>query len=77
MLGRIYVVSMIFAAVAAATFSVDGISAQTTFCLLSVAWLYTLYRSYPSIRPGRVKLHRIRMIRNYALGFADICPTSA
>ncbi|MET9264697.1 DUF2306 domain-containing protein [Amycolatopsis sp. NPDC004079] len=74
-LGRIYVVSMIFAAVAAvvaATFSVDGISSQIAFCLLSVAWLYTLYRGYTFIRQGQIQLHRIWMIRNYALSFAAV-----
>ncbi|MFD2468378.1 DUF2306 domain-containing protein [Amycolatopsis silviterrae] len=74
-LGRIYVVSMIFAAaaaLAAATFSVDGISAQIAFYLLAVAWLYTLYRGYTFIRQGQIQLHRIWMIRNYALSFAAV-----
>ncbi|WP_162834442.1 DUF2306 domain-containing protein [Amycolatopsis circi] len=74
-LGRIYVVSMIFAAVAAvvaATFSVDGISTQIAFYLLSRAWLYTLYRGYTFIRQGQIQLHRISMIRNYALSFAAV-----
>ncbi|WP_051793171.1 DUF2306 domain-containing protein [Amycolatopsis jejuensis] len=74
-LGRVYVVSMIFGAVAAivaATFSVDGISAQIAFYLLSAAWLYTLYRGYTFIRQGQIQLHRIWMIRNYALSFAAV-----
>ncbi|MFI6095692.1 DUF2306 domain-containing protein [Lentzea sp. NPDC051213] len=74
-LGRVYVVSMIFAAVAAlvaATFSVSGASVQFGFYLLTAAWLYTIFQGYRSIRAGQIQLHRIWMIRNYALSFAAV-----
>ncbi|MFI6095693.1 DUF2306 domain-containing protein [Lentzea sp. NPDC051213] len=74
-LGRVYVVSMIFAAVAAtvpAVFSEGGASVQVGFFLLTFAWLYTLFQGYRSIRNGQIQLHRIWMIRNYALTFAAV-----
>nr|WP_042183597.1 DUF2306 domain-containing protein [Kibdelosporangium sp. MJ126-NF4]CEL15581.1 membrane protein, putative [Kibdelosporangium sp. MJ126-NF4]CTQ98245.1 membrane protein, putative [Kibdelosporangium sp. MJ126-NF4] len=74
-LGRVYMVSVVVAAVVAivaATFSVSGISAQIAFYLLSAAWIYSLVQGYRAIRQGQVQLHRIWMIRNYALSFAAV-----
>ncbi|WP_030018994.1 DUF2306 domain-containing protein, partial [Streptomyces monomycini] len=73
--GRVYMVSVVFASVAAvlaATFSVNGFSAQVAFYLLTAAWLYSLAQAYRTIRRGQVRLHRIWMIRNYALSFAAV-----
>ncbi|MFF6995854.1 DUF2306 domain-containing protein [Streptomyces sp. NPDC008313] len=74
-LGRVYMVSILIASVAAlfaATFSVDGFPAQVAFYVLTAAWLYSLYQAYRTIRNGQVQLHRIWMIRNYALSFAAV-----
>ncbi|WP_283134712.1 DUF2306 domain-containing protein [Rhizohabitans arisaemae] len=73
--GRVYMVSVVIASVAAilaATFSVDGISVQVAFYLLTAAWLYSLAQAYRAIRRGQIQLHRIWMIRNYALSFAAV-----
>ncbi|MGW6454860.1 DUF2306 domain-containing protein [Streptomyces sp. NPDC055078] len=73
--GRVYMVSVLIASVAAilaATFSVDGFTAQVAFFLLTAAWLYSLAQAYLTIRRGQVQLHRIWMIRNYALSFAAV-----
>ncbi|MQS38369.1 DUF2306 domain-containing protein [Streptomyces katsurahamanus] len=73
--GRVYMVSVLIASVAglfAATFSVDGFSVQVAFYLLTAAWLYSLVQAYRTIRRGRIQLHRIWMIRNYALSFAAV-----
>ncbi|WP_329360684.1 DUF2306 domain-containing protein [Streptomyces sp. NBC_01483] len=74
-LGYVYMVSVVVAALAAivaATFSVDGISVQVAFYLLSAAWLYTLFQRFRAIRQGQIQLHRIWLIRNYALSFAAV-----
>ncbi|MFF1277552.1 DUF2306 domain-containing protein [Streptomyces marokkonensis] len=74
-LGRVYMVCVVIASVAAlfaATFSIDGFPAQIAFYLLTGAWLYSLVQAYRTIRKGQVQLHRIWMIRNYALSFAAV-----
>ncbi|MFI6296243.1 DUF2306 domain-containing protein [Nonomuraea sp. NPDC050790] len=73
--GRIYMICILVAsgaAVFAATFSLGGFSVQIAFYLLVVGWLYTVTKAYLSIRRGDVQLHRIWLIRNYALTFAAV-----
>jgi uncharacterized membrane protein len=73
--GRVYLGSVLVGAIAAffaATFSLSGFSVQVAFYILSTAWIYTLVRAYQAIRRGEVQLHRIWMIRNYALTFAAV-----
>ncbi|WP_017580351.1 DUF2306 domain-containing protein [Nocardiopsis valliformis] len=73
--GQIYMVSVVLGSIAAlfaATYSVSGFSVQVAFYILTAAWLYTLYQAYTTIRRGEVQLHRIWMIRNYALTFAAV-----
>ncbi|GAA5229961.1 DUF2306 domain-containing protein [Arthrobacter cryoconiti] len=73
--GRIYMISVVFAAIAAIVatgLSVDGFSAQVAFALLGVAWLYTVVQGYRTIRRGEVQLHRVWMVRNYALTFSAV-----
>ncbi|MFI0420707.1 DUF2306 domain-containing protein [Spongiactinospora sp. 9N601] len=74
-LGRIYMISIVagsIAAIVAATYSLDGFPSQVAFYLLTAAWLYTVGKAYQAIRRGEVQLHRIWMIRNYALTFAAV-----
>ncbi|WP_158887978.1 DUF2306 domain-containing protein [Amycolatopsis anabasis] len=75
MLGRVYLVSVVVAA-AAATYSTvvtpSGFALQVAFAMLVVAWLYSAAQAYRTIRRGAVRLHRIWMIRNYALTFAAV-----
>ncbi|WP_201761137.1 MULTISPECIES: DUF2306 domain-containing protein [unclassified Nonomuraea] len=73
--GRVYMVSVVcgsLAALFAATFSVSGFPAQVAFYVLTAAWLYSLVQAYRCIRRGEARLHRIWMIRNYALTFAAV-----
>lgn len=73
--GRVYAACVVLGAVAAlfaAAFSVSGFSVQVAFYLMTVAWLYTLAQAYRTIRRGEVQLHRVWMIRNYALTFASV-----
>ncbi|MEV0952076.1 DUF2306 domain-containing protein [Promicromonospora sp. NPDC050249] len=74
-MGRIYLVAVVVAAVAslyAATVSLSGFSIQVAFYLLATAWLFTAAQAYRTIRRGEVQLHRIWMIRNYALTFTAV-----
>lgn len=74
-LGRVYAVSMVVASAAAlyaATFSLSGFSAQVAFYLLTAAWLYSLSKGIAAARKRQIALHRIWMIRNYALSFAAV-----
>ncbi|MEU9890677.1 DUF2306 domain-containing protein [Sphaerisporangium sp. NPDC051011] len=73
--GRVYMVSIVLATAAAlfaATVSISGFPVQVAFYLLSAAWLYSLYQGYRAIRRGDVQVHRVWMIRNYALTFAAV-----
>jgi uncharacterized membrane protein len=73
--GRVYLISVVVASIAAffaATFSVSGFPAQVAFYVLTAAWLYTVAQAYRCVRRGEVRLHRIWMIRNYALTFAAV-----
>lgn len=73
--GQVYMVSIVLGSIAAlfaATYSVSGFSVQVAFYILTAAWLYTLYQAYTTIRRGEVQLHRVWMIRNYALTFAAV-----
>jgi uncharacterized membrane protein len=73
--GRVYLISVVAASLAAAYSSAvtpSGFPLQVAFYMLIVAWLYTGAQAYRTIRRGRVRLHRIWMIRNYALTFAAV-----
>ncbi|MGW3610659.1 DUF2306 domain-containing protein [Micromonospora sp. NPDC005163] len=73
--GRVYLISVVIAsaaAVYAATVTLGGFAIQVAFYLLVAAWLYTLAMAYRCIRRGEVQLHRVWMIRNYALTYAAV-----
>lgn len=74
-LGRVYLLSVIAASLAAVYSSVvtkSGFPLQVAFFVLIVAWLFTAGKAYSTIRRGEVQLHRIWLIRNYALTFAAV-----
>lgn len=73
--GRVYLISVVAASIAAVyatTVSPSGLPLQVAFYLLTAAWLYTAAQAYRTIRRGEVQLHRIWMIRNYALTFGAV-----
>ncbi|MGF1471836.1 MAG: DUF2306 domain-containing protein [Rubrobacteraceae bacterium] len=73
--GRVYLVCVAAGGVAglfAGVMAVTGSAAQVGFILLAVLWLYSGFKAYTSIRRGNVQLHRIWMIRNFALTFAAV-----
>ena len=59
-------------AVFATVFTLGGLAVQVAFSILIAAWLYTGVMAYRCIRRGEVQLHRIWVIRNYALTFAAV-----
>ncbi|SEP35393.1 DUF2306 domain-containing protein [Amycolatopsis saalfeldensis] len=74
-LGRVYLISVVAASGAAAYASAvttSGFALQVAFYLLIVAWLYTAAQAYRTIRRREIALHRVWMIRNYALTFAAV-----
>ncbi|AHH95249.1 DUF2306 domain-containing protein [Kutzneria albida] len=74
-LGRVYLVSVVAAALAAsysAAVTPSGFPLQVAFYMLVVAWLYSAAQAYRTIRRREVQLHRIWMIRNYTLTFAAV-----
>lgn len=73
--GRVYLVCVLMgsiAAVSAAIMTTSGFAAQTGFMLLVAAWLFSGFSAYRSACRRRFAVHRIWMIRNYALTFAAV-----
>ncbi|MGH3584893.1 MAG: DUF2306 domain-containing protein [Pseudonocardia sp.] len=74
-LGRVYVGAVAAGAVMAllsALVTTSGRVAQAGLLFLVVLWSYSLVRAFQAIRAGQIQLHRIWMIRNYALTFAAV-----
>lgn len=74
-LGRVYLLSVLVAAVmglASAIVSVSGVVAQVGFLLLVTAWAWSGLQAYRAIRRRQVQLHRVWMIRNYALTLSAV-----
>ncbi len=73
--GRAYLVCVLIGSVFAffsALFSVSGLVAQIGFAFLAIIWFYSAYQAYSAIRQRHIQLHRVWMIRNYALTFAAV-----
>lgn len=73
--GRVYLVCVAAGAVVglvAGVMAVTGPVAQVGFYLLALLWLYSGAKAYTSIRSGNIQLHRVWMIRNFALTFAAV-----
>jgi uncharacterized membrane protein len=73
--GRVYLIAVVAAALVAVYSSAvtkSGFPLQVAFFVLIVAWLFTAAQAYRAIRRREVQLHRIWMIRNYALTFAAV-----
>lgn len=73
--GRVYLICVAFGGtlgVLAATISVAGFVPASGFFVLGVLWLYSGVQAYVSIRKRRIQLHRVWMIRNFALTFGAV-----
>jgi len=74
-LGRVYLLCVLagsIIAVPAALMSTSGLAAQFAFLLLAVAWAYSGFMAYRAARQHQFQLHRVWMIRNYALTWAAV-----
>ena len=75
-LGRIYLGVGIFlggiSGLVIAQNSAAGLVGQVGFSMLALAWLYTGWQAYSSIRHGKVDTHQRWMIRNYTLSFSAV-----
>jgi uncharacterized membrane protein len=69
-IGRVYMICIVIGSIMAgysAIVSTAGFVAQLGFLLLAIIWFYSIIQAYIAIRQGHIQLHRIWMIRNYAL----------
>lgn len=74
-LGRLYLLCVLAgscAAISATVMTTAGFHAQMGFGLLVVCWLFSGWQAYRAARQGRIRDHRVWMIRNYALTFAAV-----
>jgi uncharacterized membrane protein len=74
-LGRIYLTSTFLGALAGlflAVVSTDPFVGRFGLGCLAVIWLASTYRAYTAIRQGHVQLHRLWVLRNFALTCAAI-----
>lgn len=74
-LGKIYLLGVLVGsimAVFAAVASTSGLAAQLGFLLLAIGWFYSGLLAYITARRRQFGLHRVWMIRNYALSFAAV-----
>jgi uncharacterized membrane protein len=74
-LGKVYVVSILTASVVAfyiSWFADSGWIAVTGFACLAVAWFYTTWQAYATVRRGELVQHQQWMYRSYALTLAAV-----
>lgn len=75
-IGRIYSACIVLSGIAGiylSFYATGGIVSGTGFFMLSILWLYTLYRAIHAITIKQDRYaHRIWMTRNYALTFAAV-----
>jgi hypothetical protein len=73
--GRVYVVAVLvggIGALALAPMSQEGIVTHVGFGALAVCWLFCTIQGYRAIRTGDDVVHRVWMIRSFALTFAAV-----
>lgn len=73
--GKAYLVCVLLAGMGALSSTImttAGIAAQVAFGLLNIGWMYSTYTAYRAARQLRFAVHRIWMIRSYALTFAAV-----
>ncbi len=68
----VFILLGIIMGVLAASVSTSGLAAQFGFLLLAAAWLYSGLAAYRAARQHQHGLHRVWLIRNYALSFAAV-----
>ena len=74
-LGKIYVLSVIFSGIASlyiAVYATGGMITSIGFFLLGVFWLISAIQAYRYVRKGDIMKHNTYMIYSYALCFAAV-----
>jgi hypothetical protein len=74
-LGRLYVLGVLVGGVASLLLSLradGGLAARLGFGMLALLWLVSTGAAYIHIRNRRIELHRVWMLRSYALTFAAV-----
>jgi uncharacterized membrane protein len=74
-LGKVYVVSILTASTVAfyiSWFADTGWIAATGFAGLAMAWFYTTWQAYATVRRGELLRHQQWMYRSYALTLAAV-----
>jgi len=74
--GRVYAFVVIFLAGPSGfymgIFANGGISAQISFCLLAILWIYFTVLAVSRVKQGNIKSHREFLIRSFALTLSAI-----
>ncbi|MEO8821601.1 MAG: DUF2306 domain-containing protein [Ginsengibacter sp.] len=74
-IGKVYVISALFSALAAvyiALYANGGIIASLGFICLGIIWFYTTLKAYIEIKNGRIANHQKMMIYSYAACFSAV-----
>ena len=76
LLGTVYIATLLFvsgpAAFVMSLYANSGRIAQTSFVLLTLAWIGTTYLAYREIRQGKTESHVKWMIRSFALTLSAV-----
>jgi uncharacterized membrane protein len=75
MLGKIYVISVLISGLTAfyiAFYATGGVVAIVGFSGMAIAWLFTTFKAYTTIRKRNIDAHQRWMIRSYAICFAAV-----
>jgi hypothetical protein len=73
--GRFYLIGILLGGTAGfymAFYAYAGLAASLGFTTLALAWLFTAWMAYRTIRAGNKRIHRQWIIRNFSLTFAAV-----
>jgi hypothetical protein len=73
--GRFYLIGILLGGTAGfymAFYAYAGVAASLGFATLALAWLFTAWMAYRTIRAGDKRVHRQWIIRNFSLTFAAV-----
>ncbi|MFS3927076.1 hypothetical protein CHN50_04060 [Priestia aryabhattai] len=72
--GKVYIISIFinfFPGLFVSFYATGGLISTIGFICLNVAWFYTTYQAYRTIKAKRIQLHKEWMIRSYSLTLAN------
>ena len=74
-LGKLYLIAVLIGGLTGIIMSArayGGIIPKAGFLILSLLWLYTAFQAFTTARAKNISMHKIWMIRNYALTFSAV-----